>query len=111
MCGDRNYSDASTILEALSEFSSDRVLIHGDCRGADRLGAAIGLRLGMKVKAYPADWKTHGRAAGPIRNREMLRKGRPTVVLAFHKSLHTSRGTKDMVECACRAGVDVVLID
>ena len=50
---------------------------------------------------YPADWNTHGRAAGPIRNQQMLDMGKPDEVWAFiDKPLEESRGTADMVRRA-----------
>lgn len=59
---------------------------------------------------YPADWKTYGRAAGPIRNRQMLTCGQPDLVLAFHDALEISKGTANMVKIARKAGVPVVVI-
>ena len=50
---------------------------------------------------------THGKAAGPIRNREMLRDGGPEMVAAFHTDLSQSKGTLDMVRIARSAGVPV----
>jgi YspA, cpYpsA-related SLOG family len=35
---------------------------------------------------FPADWKTHGKWAGPLRNREMLKAAGSGLVLAFHAS-------------------------
>ena len=48
------------------------LVLHGGARGAD---AAIGLaahQLGWSSLVMPAQWQRHGRAAGPIRNRELL---------------------------------------
>lgn len=55
---------------------------------------------------YPADWDRHGKAAGPIRNREMLAASEPDLVIAFvDKPLTRSRGTHDMVTIAREAGI------
>lgn len=64
-------------------------------------------RLGLELKVFPADWKKYGRAAGPIKNKEMLEyilEGDP-IVVAFWDG--QSRGTKDMISKAKEAGVDV----
>ena len=47
-------------------------LLHGGARGADRTIGRAANQLGWPVEVLPADWRRHGRAAGPIRNRELL---------------------------------------
>jgi len=61
----------------------------------------------VAVQVFPADWETHGKAAGPIRNQRMLDEGRPDLVVAFPGG----RGTSDMVARAKRAGVEVMMIE
>jgi hypothetical protein len=61
---------------------------------------------GVQFLGYPADWGHYKQGAGPVRNQQMLDEGHPTLVLAFHDSLQKdSKGTKDMVERADKAGV------
>ena len=79
------------------------VIIHGGCRGADLLAADVAKELSIPTEEYPADWNTHGRSAGPKRNQQMLDKGKPTFVLAFHDDIDESKGTKDMVLRAKKA--------
>ena len=47
-------------------------LLHGGARGADRAIGRAARQLGWPVEVLAADWRRHGRAAGPIRNRELL---------------------------------------
>jgi len=47
-------------------------LLHGGARGADRAIGRAAHQLGWPVEVLPADWRRHGRAAGPIRNRELI---------------------------------------
>ena len=106
--GDRNWADVDyvrTVLESLP--SGDHTLIHGDARGLDRIAGRVARDLGWKVYAFPAGWNAWGRAAGPIRNQEMLEVGKPDLVLAFHRDLERSKGTRDMVQRARRAGIEV----
>lgn len=53
---------------------------------------------------FPANWKSHGKGAGPIRNQKMIDEGKPDLVLAFPGG----RGTADMVRRAKAAGVRVI---
>lgn len=60
----------------------------------------------------PANWDMHHRAAGPIRNQAMLEVLLKTpcdhrLVKAFHDDLTNSRGTRDMVRRARKAGIRV----
>jgi len=82
------------------------VVIHGGAKGADTLAARSADNQGVTAEAYPADWGTHGKAAGPIRNQQMIDDAKPDVCWAFvDKPLAESRGTADMVRRARKAGI------
>ncbi|WP_255143529.1 DUF2493 domain-containing protein [Synechococcus sp. EJ6-Ellesmere] len=48
------------------------LLLHGGARGADQAIARADQQLGWSAVSLPAEWGRHGRAAGPIRNRQLL---------------------------------------
>ena len=109
VCGSRNYGNYTRILKQLSDLPSETTVIHGACSGADALAACAAESLGFEVEPFLADWGKYGKAAGPIRNSEMLAT-MPDLVLAFHGDLSKSKGTKDTVFKANRAGIEVRLI-
>jgi hypothetical protein len=101
--GDRNWKDEriiQNVLEMLKIIKPDMVVIHGGANGADSIAGDIAESLGIKTLEFRADWNKYGRAAGPIRNQQMLDEGKPTAVMAFHKDLRSSRGTLDMCKRA-----------
>ena len=108
--GDRDWDDEATIRRELRRLPRRGVVVHGDARGAERIADAVAHELGLRVEMYPATWRMQGRAAGPIRNRMMLARGNPDLVLAFHDNLAKSRGTKNMLALAQRARVKVRVV-
>jgi predicted Rossmann-fold nucleotide-binding protein len=64
--------EIAAALLARTGAQSVHLLLHGGARGADRAIARAARQLGWPVAALPADWRRHGRAAGPIRNRQLL---------------------------------------
>ena len=50
------------------------LLLHGGARGADAAIGRAAQQLGWSSAVMPAQWERHGRAAGPIRNRELLQQ-------------------------------------
>lgn len=64
--------------------------------GADGLGERLAHEQGWAVKYFDADWKKHGRSAGPIRNSGMAEYA--THALIFWDG--QSKGTKDMIKKA-----------
>lgn len=113
ICGDRNWDDAhaiSLIIRGLRAGPYEPVIIEGAARGADSLAGRSAGRMGLAHESYPAKWDEHGRAAGPIRNQQMLTEGKPEVVFAFHDDIASSRGTRDMCERARKAGIPVYVV-
>ncbi|TGR82317.1 DUF2493 domain-containing protein [Mesorhizobium sp. M2D.F.Ca.ET.223.01.1.1] len=117
VCGGRDYADKQRVwktLDELAEMTPERLLgkrpfivIHGACRtGADELADSWAVHNYIPVDEFPADWTTHGKAAGPKRNQRMLEDGKPDLVVAFPGG----RGTADMVRRAEAAGVKVVRV-
>ena len=105
VCGSRNWTDADAILEALVALGPViEVVIEGEAPGADSLAREAAQRLDIPVLKFPADWTKYGKAAGPIRNQQMLDEGHPDLVLAF--PLQASRGTWDMVRRARLANIE-----
>ena len=97
ICGDRNYKDWLRIQDYLNTISRTTIIIHGGARGADSLAGNLATSLKMKVIKFPAEWDKYGKAAGVLRNQQMLDDGHPDLVVYFHKDLENSKGTKDMV--------------
>lgn len=109
--GDREWSDKATmraVLHALLKKHGSLTVIHGNCRGADKMADAVAREMGLDVLVFAADWASYGKAAGPIRNRQMINEGFPQLVVAFHNDLKSSRGTKDMIKASKKAGLTVL---
>lgn len=120
VCGSRHFDDWALIHQHIYEVYSrcedrtpdgkiDFTIIEGGAKGADFLARVFAKFVNLPWVEFPADWKTHGKAAGPIRNKQMLDEGKPDLVIAF--MFKDSRGTKNMVEQAQKAGVEVKVIN
>lgn len=105
--GGREYADATavaSVLDALREAHGRLTVIQGGASGADALARQwCGKQSSVHMINEPADWHTHGRAAGPIRNQRMIDEHKPELVIAFSGG----RGTADMVRRARAAGITV----
>lgn len=110
--GSRNWTDEDLIWDVLFEYLPARgslmhtvVLVHGDCpTGADAIASLVWTANGGLEEPHPANWAKHGKAAGPLRNQEMVNLG-ADVCLAF--PLGESRGTRDCMRRAEAAGIPV----
>lgn len=115
VCGGRDYNDRATAFKVLGEIIGygghpdcrRTEIIHGGAAGADKLAEEFADYAGHRTTVFKADWNKHGKAAGPIRNQQMLDEGKPSLVIAFPGG----RGTADMVKRAKAAGVKVVEVE
>jgi len=107
VCGGRDYTDRDFLFATLDQLHAARsfcLVISGGARGADSLAEEWAKICGLPLQVFKADWQTHGRAAGPIRNQKMLDEGKPTLVVAFPGG----RGTLDMTTRARSHGIEVI---
>ena len=86
-------------IQLLVEGASDDVT--GPYVGADYWAHEWALARQVPALRRRAEWKKHGKAAGPIRNGEMLTRYLPDRLVAFPGG----RGTADMMAKAERAGI------
>ena len=117
VCGGRHFNDydrmKSIIDRVIAEIGSGITaieIVSGHCAGADQLGEKYAEERGYPCKVFPANWKKYGRAAGPIRNSEMIKyasEAEVPIVIAFRSS--KTRGTDDTVKKATQTGFKVVV--
>jgi len=107
-CGDRNWSNYKVICEVIADLKPE-LIIEGEANGADLLSAEAAENFNIPVLRFPADWDKYGRAAGPIRNTQMLKEGMPDLVVAFHDDIQNSKGTLNMVKQSLKQGLKVMV--
>jgi hypothetical protein len=93
--GGRDYDDWAMLQEVLNFIDPDLV-VQGGASGADKMALQWAEYNKKELLTFNADWDKHGRAAGPIRNREMLKAHPEGVVVAFPGG----KGTADCVRAA-----------
>lgn len=121
VAGTRTFSDYELLRNKLDDFISklkqkhpDKqvVIITGAAKGADQLGSFYARNHNIPLKEFPADWTTYGKAAGPIRNQQMLDFALHEIPVLIVFWDGESRGTKNMMNIAKRHNVqtEIVLI-
>jgi SLOG family YspA-like protein len=106
--GGRDFDDGLKLYLALDELHAAKgpitLIIQGGATGADHKAAVWAEVRGIRCQTFPADWTTSGPAAGPIRNREMMPRGNPDIVVAFAGG----RGTQNAIDFAKALGIEVL---
>lgn len=76
------FDDFKLVVQAVerSGFEITEVVC-GKAIGVDQLGAQYATMKGIEIKEMPANWYKYGKAAGPIRNREMAEYADAAVVI------------------------------
>lgn len=106
--GGRDYTDRDRVWTTLDTYRSYITLVvQGGARGADKLAADWAAARGVPCETFVADWAAHGKAAGPLRNRQMLEAHPDAVVVAFPGG----RGTANCVSEARRRGMRLLLVE
>lgn len=96
-----NYNEAKKFIDiCISRIKTKYTLVFvsGGCTGADMLGERYAQENGYESEVYAADWGKYGKAAGPIRNRQMAEVSDFVILFWDYKSI----GTRSMLECALK---------
>lgn len=111
VCGSRSSENAAfvaSVLDRVHNASPIGVLVTGGATGVDAHAAAWGearykSEARPQLEVHPADWDTHGKSAGPIRNQEMAALGADLCV-----AFAGGPGTADMRARATKRGIAVL---
>lgn len=111
IAGCRDFADYELLKEKCDFYLQNQkpenvVIVSGHASGADALGERYAQERGLQLETYPADWKAHGRAAGPIRNAQMASVARTLIAFWDGKS----RGTKNIIDTATKRGLKVAVV-
>ena len=112
VAGGRDFVNTQVMITVLMDLvEKDKIdpnpeLVCGMARGADMLAYSLWANHNMKIHTFPADWKTHPRSAGYIRNAEMGNFA--DVLVAFWDG--KSRGTKHMIDIMQRLNKPVYIV-
>ena len=106
VCGGRDYNDYDTVARWLDQFKPT-FIIEGGATGADTLAWKYSKQNNIERLTIEARWDKHGKAAGPIRNQQMIDEGKPDLVVAFKGGT----GTADMVRRAKKHNIKVIEVE
>ena len=111
--GDRKWDDYDFLRDRLNQIHSKvgiAKIVSGHANGADKMGERFAAEIGVECLVFPAQWERYGRAAGPIRNQQMLDEGGVEYGVGFHDKIEESRGTKDMMSRLLKAELPVEIV-
>lgn len=84
-------------------------IVEGEATGIDSLAREYAISKDIKYKEFPADWNKHGKAAGPIRNKQMAEYS--DILIAFRYVDNPSRGTENMIRQAKENKLKVITVN
>ena len=100
------------------------LVLHGGARGADAAIGRAAQQLGWSALVMPAQWQLHGRAAGPIRNRELIEEAvaravvhsspgsiASVLVVAFPGGAGTASLVREARRMASRSPVPIAVVE
>jgi hypothetical protein len=96
IAGCRDFKDYSLLKSKVNQhrnYHKITEIVCGGAAGADTLGYEYAAEYLIPTTLFEADWNTFGRAAGPIRNRQMAEYADCLIAVWDGKS----KGTKNMI--------------
>lgn len=118
VAGSRSFTDLDLLRNKCDYYLSDAIarnydieIVSGTAKGADKLGEAYALEKGYHIAFFPADWKTHGKRGGYLRNQQMADYANDCgngALICFWDG--QSKGTAHMIDIAKQKGMHIRIV-
>lgn len=99
------FSHLDNILTLYKNVYDEIEIVEGGATGVDHIAKDYAEKKGYRHKQFTADWKTQGRAAGPIRNKKMADYS--DILIAFYNG---SLGTSNMIKQALEKKLNIHIL-
>lgn len=104
--GSRDYPRLDLVNAYVKTLPAGTVVVSGGARGVDQAAETAARQCGLEVISFKADWNRWGKAAGIMRNGDIVRAAEQ--VVAFWVG---SKGTLDTINKALAAKKSVIIFD
>jgi hypothetical protein len=108
--GSRSFTDYEALekeVDSICESVKVTCVVSGGAKGADSLGQRYAESKGIATQIFLPDWEKHGKAAGFIRNRDII--SNCDFCVAFWDG--KSKGTLSSIELAKRQEIPVRIVE
>ena len=109
--GSRNFNKSNFAFAKIDElrkkYPSINTIVSGCARGADQIGLDYAEQNNLETMRFPADWDRFGKAAGMIRNSDIVKNA--DILIAFWNMM--SPGTRDSINKAKKKKIPVIIVD
>ena len=105
--GSREYPHLEHVAAYVNQLPMNAVIVSGGAKGVDLAAENAAKARRMKTVIFLPDWDTHGKAAGFIRNQDIV--AACDRLVAF--SHQASKGTANSIQLARQAGKQVAIYD
>ena len=95
--GSREFKNSKVFLQQIEKYRLEfefTKIISGGARGADSLGEWYAMKNKIPIEIILPNWDKHGKAAGMIRNMEIIKNS--DIIIAFYNGI--SPGTNHSIE-------------
>ena len=114
ICGGRHFDDYCYLERVIDHIIAFHTLdidtleiVSGHCEGTDQLGERYAKKHGIACAIFPAKWEQYKKAAGPIRNTEMVEytlDAETSICVGFLSP--RSKGTHDTINKAIKKQIE-----
>jgi len=102
IAGGRDYLLTDEDIQKLDKIKSEITeVVSGAAKGVDACGELWGRQNNLPIKMFPADWKSYGKRAGYLRNKQMAKYADACVLFQGGK------GTEMMFDLATQYGLKI----
>lgn len=108
--GGRDYYNESLVMDVLDALNPDEIFV-GDAPGLDYIVTKYAEEKGINLHVFYADWDGYGKAAGPIRNREMLESATNRIDYNVLVAFPGGKGTENCIKQAKSLGLVVLRVE
>ena len=114
VAGGRNFENYALMRSNLDRITAEIPgkieLISGHAPGTDSLGERYARERRLRLRVFPARWDLYGKAAGVLRNQQMIDYALKRSAIAVFFWDGSSRGTRDAIRRTLKAGIDTRII-